>query len=74
MTMQFAQAEAIAQQFLGDLGVLVPSESGLGSATDEAFVFRFRTAAQALDSDTVLLVDRTTGEARFVGVRAQRPA
>lgn len=60
----------MAQAFLGDLGVVDTSDTHCVRVAGELFLVRFRTAAEALKSVTVVAVDRATGATRFVDLEA----
>jgi hypothetical protein len=74
-TMQVGHDQAVeaAQQFLGDLGIVLTSEPSHVMATDDVVIIRFTTAAEALTTNNVVVVDRTTGNCRFVTVRPEDP-
>jgi hypothetical protein len=61
----YDEAVEVAQQFLGDLGLIASPGPDQGLATEDLFVLRFTNGAQTLDKDTVVVVDRATGHARF---------
>jgi hypothetical protein len=67
------QAVDAAQQFLGDLGIVSTSDPGHALATDDVAIIRFKTAAEALTANNVVLVDRATGNCRFVTVQPEDP-
>jgi hypothetical protein len=62
----YDRAVEVAQEFLGDLGIIDSAEPDHARATDSLFIIRFKAAAQAVEPNTVVLVDRATGDARFV--------
>jgi len=67
------QAVELAQRFLGDLGIVSTSDPDHALATPELVIVRFRTAAEALTANNVVLVDRATGDCRYATVRAEDP-
>ena len=73
MQVGYDQAVEAAQQFLGDLGIVATSEPGHALATDDVAIIRFKTAAQALKVNSVVVVDRATGSCRFATVRPENP-
>lgn len=73
MKLDHDQAVDAAQQFLGDLGIISTSDPAHALATDDLVIIRFRTAAEALEAGSVVLVDRATGHCRFATVRPDDP-
>lgn len=69
----YDRAMEVAQGFLGDLGVVDTTDPDHVRATDDVFIIRFRTAAQALDANTVVLVQRAGGAARYATVDPEEP-
>ena len=67
------RAVEVAQQFLGDLGIVSTSDPGHELATDAFVIIRFKTAAEALEVNSVVLVDRVTGSCKFATVRPDDP-
>lgn len=64
----YDQAMDLAQQFLGDLGIVDDAR-----ATDSLFIIGFKSAAEAVEPETFVLIDRATGSARFVTVNSAEP-
>lgn len=69
----YDRAVEVAQEFLGDLGIVDTSDPGHARATESVFIIEFKTAADALGPKTVVLVDRASGDQRFVTVDPADP-
>lgn len=67
------QAVELAQRFLGDLGIVSTSDPGHVLATSELVIVRFKTAAEALTANSLVVVDRATGDCRYATVRPGDP-
>ena len=67
------QAVDAAQQFLGDLGTVLTSGPDHARATDEVVIVQFKTAAEALEANNVVVVDRANAHCRFATVRPEDP-
>jgi len=63
------RAVELAQQFLGDLGIVASADLGHAMATDHTFIIRFSTAADALEANNVVVVNRESGDCRFATLR-----
>lgn len=66
MSITFDQAIEVAQQFLGDLGLVASSDPNDARATSKFFIIDITTGSHAIEDGTVLVVERATGAAKFV--------
>lgn len=71
VTVGYDRAVELVQEFLGDLGIVDISDPSHARTTDDLYIIRFKTAAEALEPNTVVVVDRASGDLHFVTVRPE---